>query len=200
MCSCGEEAPAEEAPPPPPPVPGSLEWMEEPENAIVAPGPEQAAAGSNLAMTESGNIAVNLNDYLRYKAQREQVGCAPNALSAGSHPVLSSLPRCNFLRTGEVVDVELSLAQTAAKMEKILLSELQKAQPCEIEMGEDGVARCKAGTGVGSRSLFVCRGQALVSAVAFLVFCVEGGLRWAACGAASDAAFTLSAAGMMIAP
>ena len=29
--------------------------------------------------------------------------------------------------------------------------EMQKAQPCEIEMGEDGVARCKAGTGVGSR-------------------------------------------------
>ena len=43
------------------------------------------------------------------------------------------------------------LPQTAAKTEKILLREMQKAQPCEIEMGEDGVARCKAGTGVGSR-------------------------------------------------
>jgi hypothetical protein len=90
MCSCGEGAPAEEAPQPPPPVPGSLEWMEEPENAIVAPGPEEAAAGSNLAMTESGNIAVNLNNYLHYKAQREQVCCAPNAISAGLPSFLPS--------------------------------------------------------------------------------------------------------------
>ena len=114
MCSCGAEAPAEAAaePPAPPPVRGSEEWMQAPDNVFVSPGPEEAAAGSNLAMAESGNIAVNLNDYLRYKAQREE---------------------------------------TAAKTEKILLREMQKAQPCEIEMGEDGVARCKAGTGVGSR-------------------------------------------------
>jgi len=43
------------------------------------------------------------------------------------------------------------LPQTAAMTEKILLREMQKAQPCEIEVGKDGVARCKAGTGVGSR-------------------------------------------------
>lgn len=75
MCSCGVEAPAavQEETPPPPPVPGSQKWMQDPENAIVAPGPEEFEAGGNLAMMESGNIAVNLNNYLRYKAQREEV-------------------------------------------------------------------------------------------------------------------------------
>jgi hypothetical protein len=74
MCSCGAAAPAA-APPAasPPPVRGSEKWMQDPDNVIVSPGPEEAAAGSNLAMMESGNIAVNLNDYLRYKAQREEV-------------------------------------------------------------------------------------------------------------------------------
>jgi hypothetical protein len=109
LCTC-PGAPAPAPPPPPPPVAGSEAWLQEPDNALEAPGPEAGMAGANLAMYESGNVAVNLNKYLAYKAARE-------------------------MADGE--------------MDKLLLNDLKKAQPCEIVM-EGGKAKCKAGTGVAS--------------------------------------------------
>jgi len=106
--------PAAVAPPPPPaPTPGSDDWLESPQNAIVAPGPEATAAGMNLASFETGNIAVNLGAYLGAKAVREEAD---------------------------------------GKMDKILLADLERAQPCVIEIGADGQAKCKVGTGVGGGS------------------------------------------------
>ena len=94
-------------PPPPPPIPGSEPWLlgNEP---LVAPGPEKAMAGANLAMSQVGPLAVNMDEYYHNKARIEAV---------------------------------------RAKVQHALLKDLEKAQPCEIEIGEDGVTRCKAGTG-----------------------------------------------------
>jgi len=57
-------------PPPPPPVVGSPEWTNSEEQRIVDPGIETAAVGPNLAMYETGKIAVNLNAYLKASADR----------------------------------------------------------------------------------------------------------------------------------
>jgi len=57
-------------PPPPPPVVGSPEWINSKEQQIVDPGVETAAVGPNLAMYETGKIAVNLNAYLKASADR----------------------------------------------------------------------------------------------------------------------------------
>ena len=94
-------------PPPPPPIPGSEPWLLENE-PLVAPGPEKAMAGANLAMSQVGPLAVNMDEYYHNKARIEAV---------------------------------------RAKVQHALLKDLEKAQPCEIEIGEDGVTRCKAGTG-----------------------------------------------------
>ena len=48
-------------PPPPPPTPGSLAWQQEEEHQLADPGAEAAGAGSNLAMYESGDVAMNLD-------------------------------------------------------------------------------------------------------------------------------------------
>jgi len=48
-----------------------------PSNAVESPGPENAQAGANLAMYETGPIAVNLGKYVGYKAARETVRCSP---------------------------------------------------------------------------------------------------------------------------
>ena len=48
-------------PPPPPPTPGSLAWQQEEEHQFADPGAEAAGAGSNLAMYESGEVAMNLD-------------------------------------------------------------------------------------------------------------------------------------------
>ena len=94
-------------PPPPPPIAGSEPWLLENE-PLVAPGPEKAIAGANLAMSQVGPLAVNMDQYYQNKARIEAV---------------------------------------RAKVQHALLKDLEKAQPCEIEIGEDGVTRCKAGTG-----------------------------------------------------
>jgi hypothetical protein len=61
-CSC--------PPPPPPPIVGSDAWLHSDEQNMVDPGPEAAAAGPNLAMYEAGNVAVNLNAYLKASADK----------------------------------------------------------------------------------------------------------------------------------
>lgn len=89
---------------------GSHDWMME-HDPLVSPGPEAAQAGMDLATTQVGPIAVNLNNYY-YNAARVE--------------------------------------QNKAHVAHIVLHDLQKAQPCQIEEGADGVYRCKAGTGVAS--------------------------------------------------
>lgn len=61
------------APPPPPPVVGSAQWLKSKEHVMVAPGPEAAQSGLNMAMYQAGPLAVNLADYLRHKADEEEV-------------------------------------------------------------------------------------------------------------------------------
>jgi hypothetical protein len=61
------------APPPPPPVEGSAQWLKSTEHVLVAPGPEAAQSGLNMAMYQAGPLAVNLADYLRHKADEEEV-------------------------------------------------------------------------------------------------------------------------------
>ncbi len=46
--------------PPPPPTPGSLAWQQEEDRKFVDVGPEAAGAGANLAMYESGEVAMQL--------------------------------------------------------------------------------------------------------------------------------------------
>lgn len=48
-------------PPPPPPTPGSLAWQQEDDRKFVDVGSEAAGAGANLAMYESGEVAMQLN-------------------------------------------------------------------------------------------------------------------------------------------
>ena len=47
-------------PPPPPPTPGSLAWQQEDDRKFVDVGSEAAGAGANLAMYESGEVAMQL--------------------------------------------------------------------------------------------------------------------------------------------
>jgi len=63
-------------PPPPPPVVGSGEWINAEEQQIADPGAEAAEVGPNLAMYESGKIAVNLNAYLHASAERTKTQAA----------------------------------------------------------------------------------------------------------------------------
>ena len=56
--------------PPPPPVVGSAAWLASDEQKIEDPGAENAAAGANLAMYQTGSIAVNLNRYLQASADK----------------------------------------------------------------------------------------------------------------------------------
>ena len=57
-------------PPPPPPIVGSEGWLHSEDQEMEDPGPEAAAAGPNLAMYEAGNVAVNLNNYLKASADK----------------------------------------------------------------------------------------------------------------------------------
>eukprot|EP00802_Teleaulax_amphioxeia_P009402 Tamp_09418.p4 GENE.Tamp_09418~~Tamp_09418.p4 ORF type:complete len:126 (+),score=34.00 Tamp_09418:249-626(+) len=84
MCASGSGCPVQEAsgavecvcagavPAPPPPIPGSDEWLQSDEHALVAPGPEAASAGLDMAMYEAGHAAVHLADYLKHKAETEE--------------------------------------------------------------------------------------------------------------------------------
>jgi len=63
-------------PPPPPPVVGSGDWINAEEQQIADPGAEAAQVGPNLAMYESGKIAVNLNAYLKASAERTKTQAA----------------------------------------------------------------------------------------------------------------------------
>jgi hypothetical protein len=94
------------APPPPPPVVGSAQWLKSKEHVMVAPGPEAAQSGLNMAMYQAGPLAVNLADYLRHKADEEEVrtrvraACRTCALSTC---VLPGGPCCGLCRKAAAV-------------------------------------------------------------------------------------------------
>jgi len=120
MCASGSGCPVQEAsgavecvcagavPAPPPPIPGSDEWLQSDEHALVAPGPEAASAGLDMAMYEAGHAAVHLADYLKHKADTEEVRSArlpcvaPAACWGGAGPRHGSKLRhgCGRLQVG----------------------------------------------------------------------------------------------------
>ncbi|EKX47180.1 hypothetical protein GUITHDRAFT_152182 [Guillardia theta CCMP2712] len=56
-------------PPPPPPVLGSKEWLGQQNNQMEDVGEAAGAAGANLAMYESGPVAVALANYLKQEGK-----------------------------------------------------------------------------------------------------------------------------------
>jgi len=55
---------------PPPPAPGSLGWLAKPENQVQAPPAGEIANSAMLGMYETGKIALNLDNYLKYSASK----------------------------------------------------------------------------------------------------------------------------------
>ena len=140
------------APPPPPPVVGSAQWLKSKEHALVAPGPEAAQSGLNMAMYQAGPIAVNLADYLRHKADDEEVrtGCTSHAAPASCRPAscrgFHAVACAGRFRPSAT---HLGVAfQGKAELSQIVLDCLKQAQPCELTLDDKGVVKCKAGTGI----------------------------------------------------
>eukprot|EP00960_Hanusia_phi_P067853 766716-Hanusia_phi.AAC.2 len=74
QCACPPPPTTTAAPETTPPPVGSQPWLQK--HAVQAPGPAKATAGMNLATYESGNVALQLQNYLQSRADKAEVPCA----------------------------------------------------------------------------------------------------------------------------